>query len=234
MQNQDQNQNQDQQQHQDQLKSLSDSELLLNLEHLSARENQTTVKLLLHLSEVEERRLFLLAGYSSLFDYCVRKLSYSEPAAIRRISSARAIRKFPALKQKLLSKEISLTTLSLASKALTPENWEAIIFAIQGQSRREVEEVLSGYTPGPRKPKETIKPLCIVRPRCEKPLPLFGMPEAKEHSIKSSMILTFPSGCGDPIQRGTMDGFKDQTALFKIQSTASWKWRSRVQQHGAA
>ena len=204
-------QNQDQQQNQ--LKSLSDSELLLNLELLSAKENKTTVELLLHLSEVEERKLFLPAGYSSLFDYCVRRLRYSEPAAVRRISSARAVGKFPALKQKLLLRELSLTTLSLVSKVLTPENWEGVIFAIQGKSRREVEEIISGYTPRPSKPKETIKPLCIVRPRCEKPLSLFGAPEAGEHSRKSSRILTFASGCGEPVQGEVKEGLKSHTAL---------------------
>ena len=201
-------------QNQDQLKLLSDSELLSEFELLSAKENQTTVELLLYLAEVEERRLFVPAGYSSLFDYCVRRLRYSEPAAVRRISSARAIRKFPTLKEKLLLRELSLTTLSLVSKVLTPENWEVVIFAIQGKSRREVEEIISGYTPRPSKPRKTIKPLCIVRPRCEEPLLLFGASEAKEHSRKSSMILTFASDCGKPVQGEAKDGFKGQTALF--------------------
>ncbi len=41
------------------IKALSDSALLERLQLLSAKENETTVEILLHLAEVDERRLHL-------------------------------------------------------------------------------------------------------------------------------------------------------------------------------
>ena len=54
--------------------SLSDSALLGELERLSKEENETTVQVLLHLAEVEERKLYLSAGYATMFAYCTQKL----------------------------------------------------------------------------------------------------------------------------------------------------------------
>jgi hypothetical protein len=71
------------------IKSLTDKELLAKLETLSARETEATVDVLLHLAEVDARKLFVPLGHSSLFAYCRSVLKYSEPATKRRISSAR-------------------------------------------------------------------------------------------------------------------------------------------------
>ena len=42
------------------IKNLSDNLLIKNLENLSTKENQATVELLLHLAELENRRLYLV------------------------------------------------------------------------------------------------------------------------------------------------------------------------------
>ena len=122
--------------------TLSNEELLFNLESLGYKENETTVEILLHLAEVEQRKLHVAAGYPSLFSYCVQgRLRYSEPAANRRISSARALSQFPELLPLLLSKELTLTTLSLASKILSEGNKELVIAAIRGKTRRSKKGV---------------------------------------------------------------------------------------------
>jgi hypothetical protein len=63
------------------LSGLSDRELLARVKALVSRERATTLEILLHLIEVERRRLHLGLGYPSLFEYCTRHLGYSSTAA---------------------------------------------------------------------------------------------------------------------------------------------------------
>jgi hypothetical protein len=60
------------------------------LKHVLAR-------LLVHLVEIENRRVELRRAYSSLFDFCRRKLGMSDSEAYRRITAARLVRRFPPL-----------------------------------------------------------------------------------------------------------------------------------------
>lgn len=71
------------------LSRLSDRELLSHLQALSRRERLTTIEILKHLNEVEQRRLHVKQGFSSMFDYCTRSLRYSASAAARRRRRAR-------------------------------------------------------------------------------------------------------------------------------------------------
>jgi 5-methylcytosine-specific restriction endonuclease McrA len=145
------------------LTQIEDSELLTQLEALSKKENEATVDVLLHLAEVERRQLYLAAGYSSLFSYCTgSRLRYSEPAASRRVSCARAVAKFPELTQLLLTKELSLTTLSLASGILCEENKQEVIAGILRRSRREVESFVARYHPRQKQIREQTKPVIVV------------------------------------------------------------------------
>ena len=141
------------------LLKLSDQELIGKLHELSDKENEATVEVLLHLAEVDRRKLYLPAGYSSLFTYCTQSaLKYSEPAAQRRISCARVAAKFPELVPLLINKELTLSTLSLVANTFTGENKAELLKLICGKSKREVEEVIARYNPRP-KPKEVVKPL---------------------------------------------------------------------------
>lgn len=147
------------------IQKLSDSSLIEKLQALSVRETEATVELLLHLAEVDKRKLYLPQGFSSLFSYCTEgKLKYSEPAANRRIACARAIAKFPDLAEQLLSKELSLTTLSLAAGVLDEGNKAEVLSGICGRSRREVEEFLSSFRPKNEVKPERIKAV-TVQPR---------------------------------------------------------------------
>ena len=62
----------------------------------------------------------------------------------------------------LLNKELSLSTLSLASNVLNAENKMEVIVLIRAKTRREAEELLARYHPRP-KPREVIKPLATAK-----------------------------------------------------------------------
>jgi hypothetical protein len=53
--------------------------------------------ILSRIAEVDERKLYLEEGYSSMHAFCVGELHYSEGAAFKRIGAARAARRFPQL-----------------------------------------------------------------------------------------------------------------------------------------
>src|SRR5436309_7905194 len=79
------------------LSHLSDSALLRDLATLVAHDRATTARLLAHLAEVDERRLYLPAAYPSIYAYCVGELRLCEQAAFKRIRAARTARRFPAI-----------------------------------------------------------------------------------------------------------------------------------------
>jgi hypothetical protein len=74
---------------------LSDSDLIIAVNRLAQSERRTTVDLISHLAELDARRLYLGAGFSSLFTYCTEVLRLSEHEAYNRIEAARAARRFP-------------------------------------------------------------------------------------------------------------------------------------------
>ena len=79
------------------LTHIGDQALLRDLASLVASDRVTTAALLAHIAEVDSRRLYAPAEYSSMYEYCVRELRLSEDASAKRIQAARAARRFPAL-----------------------------------------------------------------------------------------------------------------------------------------
>lgn len=80
---------------------ISDYDLLAQVKNLAQREREATVALIVHLAELDERRLYLAEGYPSLFKYCTDVLHLSEHEAYNRIETARAVRRFPVLLEHL-------------------------------------------------------------------------------------------------------------------------------------
>ena len=74
------------------MSNLSNAELVNCFNRLMKNETVVTVSLLEYLGEIEERKLYLEEGYSSMFDWMHNKYKYSRGAAWRRIKSAMAMR----------------------------------------------------------------------------------------------------------------------------------------------
>jgi hypothetical protein len=129
--------------------ALSDADLLAAVVCLAGRERGTTLELVAHLAELDARRLYLGAGFSSLFAYCTGVLRLSEHEAYNRIEAARAVRRFPVILERLGDGSLNLTTIRLLSPHLQPENAATLLAAASGKSRRDVEELLAGHFPRP-------------------------------------------------------------------------------------
>ena len=128
---------------------FSDCDLLLETERAAARERHSTANLLTLLAEIDTRRLYLAEGFSSLFQYAVRRLHLSEPAAYGRITAARAVRRFPSMLQLVDEGALSLTTISLLASHLTDDNHSSLLEAARFKSKREVELMIAALHPQP-------------------------------------------------------------------------------------
>ena len=126
---------------------LSDDDLIAQVKALARCEREATACLIAHLAELDARRLYLPAGFSSLFTYCCEVLHLSEPAAYNRIEAARAARRFPVILEMLGEGSLSLATVRLLASHLTSENYEELAAVAAGKSKRAVEELLVRYFP---------------------------------------------------------------------------------------
>jgi len=126
---------------------LSNQELLTRVKSLAEGERQATAALIAHLAELEERRLYLAEGCSSLFTYCTQVLHLSEHGAYGRIEAARLVRRFPVLLAMLEEGSVNLTTVCLIGSHLTPENHRAVLDMTRYKSKRQVEELLAQLRP---------------------------------------------------------------------------------------
>lgn len=136
------------------VRSLTNQELVHNIDRLTKEERRITVEVLRLLREIERRQLFAELGHPSLFSYCTKELLYSESAACRRIEAMRALRETPEIETKLESGELSLSVVTqarttirrhekFAQSKVTSESKKTVMLALCGQSKREAEKVLA-------------------------------------------------------------------------------------------
>lgn len=131
---------------------LSDAQLVEEVARLAQSERRCTVELVASLLEFDRRQLFLPAGYRSLFSYCTVRLGLAEGAAYSRIEAARAAQRFPILLEKLAEGSITLSTVGLLSRHLTPANCLSLLDESRGKSKREVERIVARLRPQPDAP----------------------------------------------------------------------------------
>ena len=89
---------------------LGDQQLLEQTRRLAANQRCLEVHILDHLDEIDRRGLALRRGFSSLFDYAVRELRFSDAAAQRRIQAMRLCRRHGWVRASLQSGELSMTS----------------------------------------------------------------------------------------------------------------------------
>ena len=89
--------------------ALSDRELLRETSNLVRHERHLQGAVIDHLAEIETRGLYLQRGFSSLFDYAVRELGYSDAAAARRIGATRLCADQPDAREGLRDGSLTLS-----------------------------------------------------------------------------------------------------------------------------
>ena len=89
---------------------LGDQQLLDQIKRLAANQRCLELHILDHLDEIDRRGLALRRGFSSLFDYAVRELRFTDAAAQRRIQAMRLCRRHGWVRASLQSGELSMTS----------------------------------------------------------------------------------------------------------------------------
>jgi hypothetical protein len=159
---------------------LSDSDLLARIVALAGKEREASVELVAHLAVLEVRpSLFASQGCGSLFSYCTEVLRLSEDAACNRIEAARACRSFPVILDHLASGAMSLTSVRLLRRHLTPENHEAVLARACGRSRREIEALVAELAPRPDVPSSVRKLPNVTRAPAPTPIPVTTLPSTR-------------------------------------------------------
>ena len=102
--------------------ALPDQVLLERTRMLARHEQALQLSVLDHLREIEARRLYLRLGYSSLFDYTVHELHYTEAAAWRRIKAMRLCRETRGVREWLQDGSLNLSNAALLQNSF--ERWE--------------------------------------------------------------------------------------------------------------
>src|SRR2546426_7676486 len=106
---------------------LANQTLLCHLTTHLGQERGSTAEFLADLAEVDARRLYVPAGYPSMYEYCVGDLHLSEDAAFKRIRVARAARRFPAIFAALADGRLNLNAVVLLAPYLTPETADELL-----------------------------------------------------------------------------------------------------------
>ncbi len=148
------------------LRAHKDHEILSQIKVYVQNERDVLVKILHHLREIERRRLFSDCGCSSIFEYAVKELRYSEDQASRRIQAMRLIKDVPEVEQKIATGELSLTNAhqvqslfrgmqqSTPNRIVTKEEKLDVIAKIENKSTREAQKELIKLQPAIAMPKE--------------------------------------------------------------------------------
>jgi hypothetical protein len=134
--------------------ALTDSELLSSLDASLASERKLVARVLAILIEVEERRLHLLAGHSSMFGFCMTALGMTEGEAFRRIAAARLAKTYPTILDLVASGALHLSGLVLLRDHLTPENHTELLAEASGKSKKAIEALLAARAPRPDVPEK--------------------------------------------------------------------------------
>jgi len=108
--------------------------------------------LLVHLGEIEERKLYRQLAHSSMFGFCVDELGFSEDVTCNRLEVARAGRRFPAVIEALRSGHVHLTGLRILAPHLDEENHRSVLAEAAGKSKRKIEVIVARLAPKPDVP----------------------------------------------------------------------------------
>jgi hypothetical protein len=134
------------------LHALTDDELLERLSSLVSRAKRIESEIVAHISEVDERKLYLRMASSSMFGYATDVLHFSEGEAYLRIAVARAARKYPLLLEMLADGRLHLSGIDKLAPHLTRENYVSLLARAAHKSKRQIEELVRDLSPKPDVP----------------------------------------------------------------------------------
>jgi 5-methylcytosine-specific restriction endonuclease McrA len=126
------------------LTSITDVMLQQRVLELRQRERKLTVELLVHLAELERRRLYAAMGHDSLFKLLHDGLGYSKSGAYRRMIAARLVVRYPVVADFLRDGRLNITQLAAIHPVLTDDNVDQELGDAVGKSEDLLRAIVAG------------------------------------------------------------------------------------------
>jgi superfamily II RNA helicase len=150
------------------LKYLKDAEFEASFHRAVQNERDVLHGVILHIQEVERRKLYLTKEFGSLFSYLTVEMRYSGPAAQRRIDAARLASAVSAVPAKIESGALNLSQLgeiqksiksaeSIHQTSVTSEMKAALVEAVQNQSVPKTQQLCAEMLNIPAVKKQTVR-----------------------------------------------------------------------------
>lgn len=143
--------------------ALTDAKLVERLINRVALERTCTADVLEDLAEVDARKIYVTEGYTSLCEYGVKALGYSEDESYPRVAAARLTRRFPLALQMLRDGRATLSTLKTIGMHLNEDNATERLEAAAGLTISKVKELVASWAPKPDVPT-TVKFVATTEP----------------------------------------------------------------------
>ncbi|MEW6055129.1 MAG: HNH endonuclease signature motif containing protein [Bdellovibrionota bacterium] len=99
------------------------------------------------LQKVEQHKVFIAVGCSSMFQYCVQILRLSENTAFNAITVARKSKEVPSLKQEVKAGRITLSSARRVTSVLTPKNQQKWLGLASRLPQRALEREIAKENP---------------------------------------------------------------------------------------
>ena len=150
--------------------------IITRLQNLRRSEHESTVEIVESLVTCNRERAFLDHGCSTIWEFLVRELKYSNAAASRRYKAMKCAEKYPQVIVMLRKHQVSLSSLAKAESLLDRvSDPQELLERISGRSQNEVERIVAREQPVPRKPREVVRRVAVDRSRPSE-APLFAEP----------------------------------------------------------
>jgi hypothetical protein len=167
--------------------------IITRLKALCHREHESTVEIveiIESLVQCNREKAYLEHGCSTLWDFLVREMNYSNAAASRRYKAMKCAERFPQVLGMLRRHQLSLSTLAQAESLLGEVNDpQELLDRLAGKSHREVERVVALERPLPRKPKEIVRRVAVKAKNSGMPLLEAPAKEPVEEPVEERVTL---------------------------------------------
>ena len=183
----------------EEVRSVTDTELVSRVERLVGMDRALGAKLLVHLGELDERKLYLERGFSSMFDYCRNGLRMSEGEAYLRIKAARVGRRFPLVLERLEVGAVHLSGVKLLAKHLTFENHVHLLDRVEGWSKQQIAVLVAEFEPQPDVPARLRR---LPAPRAASGRALLGVLEPAAAAVQPLAAAEPSPKVEDQVDRG--------------------------------
>jgi 5-methylcytosine-specific restriction endonuclease McrA len=129
------------------LSRLTNAALKVGLVEIVSQDLATTTRMLAFMGEFDARKLYLPAGYPSMYQYCLHELRMSEDMIAKRILAARRARRYPAIGAALEDGRLHLTAVVLLAPHLLERTVDELIAAAAHKTRAQIRLMLAERYP---------------------------------------------------------------------------------------